>query len=57
MTETTTYIILSTVSGILLAVLKLLYDSKCSHIKCFCIDIERDIKIEQEIEEEKISHV
>lgn len=57
MSDTTNYLIVSAVCGLLLAVVKLLYDSKCSHIKCFCLEIDRDIKTEQKIEEEKMENV
>lgn len=55
--STTNYLIVSAVCGLILAVVKLLYDSKCSHIKCCCVEIERDIQTEQKIEEEKMNHV
>lgn len=47
-----TYFLIATISGFLLALLKVLYSSKCSHIKCFCVDIERDInnEVKEDIE-------
>jgi hypothetical protein len=40
-----------TCSGILLACIALLYKSKCSHIKCCGMDIERNVNLEEELDE------
>jgi hypothetical protein len=40
-----------TSSGILLACIALLYKSKCSHVKCCGLDIERNVEVEEEIDE------
>jgi len=40
-----------TCSGILLACIALLYKSKCSHVKCCGLDIERNVEVEEEIDE------
>lgn len=43
--------IITTVGGSLAIIIKLLsmacFQSKCSHIKCCCIEVDRDVKIEQ----------
>lgn len=54
MDPATQYFIIASTFALLGAVVKLLYDSKCSKISCCCIEIERDIQREIEIEEEKI---
>jgi hypothetical protein len=53
MDASTTYFIIASVSAFGGALLKLLYDSKCSHLNfCFgCLMIERDIEREVKIEE------
>lgn len=48
--------LVTTVAGILLALLKLVYDSKCKNIKLCGLQIERDINAEREIEHERIEH-
>ncbi len=55
MDTSTTYFIIASVSAFAGALLKLLYDSKCSHLNvCFgCLQIERDITHEVEIEEHR----
>jgi len=55
MDASTTYFIIASVSAFGGALLKLLYDSKCSHLNiCFgCVELERDIKSEVEVEEHK----
>lgn len=51
------YIFLTTTTaGIFLAVLKLVYDSKCKNIKFCGVNIERDIEAEREIEANRIEH-
>ena len=45
--------IITTVGGSLAIIIKLLsmacFQSKCSKIKCCCIEVERDVKIEQDM--------
>jgi len=55
MDPSTTYFIIASASAFGGALLKLLYDSKCSHLNiCFgCVELERDIKSEVEVEEHK----
>ncbi len=55
MDASTTYFIIASASAFGGALLKLLYDSKCSHLNiCFgCVELERDIKSEVEVEEHK----
>ena len=51
MSDTTNYLIISAICGVLMAVIKVMYDSKCVKIKLCCglAEIERDI-------EEEIKH-
>ena len=51
------YIFLVTSSaGLLLACLKMCYDSKCSRLDFFCIKIIRDTKTEAESEHDRMEH-
>ena len=43
--------VLITSSGILLAIIGACYKSKCRYIKCWGIEIERDIEAEEQIDE------
>ena len=55
MTDTTNYLIVSAICGVLMALIKVLYDSKCVHIRC-CggfVDIERDVRTEFQEDEHK----
>lgn len=56
MDSTTQYFLIGSTFALLGAVVKLLYDSKCSKISCCCVEIERDIAHEVEIEEHKTEH-
>ena len=58
MDNSTTYFIIASVSAFGGALIKLLYDSKCSHMNfCFgCVEIERDIGHEIEVDEMRIQH-
>jgi hypothetical protein len=40
-----------TASGILLAVIAVCYKSKCSHIRMCGLDIERNVEVEEDIDE------
>lgn len=40
-----------TSSTILLAIMALLYRSKCTHVRCCGIDIERNVVVEEELDE------
>jgi len=55
MTDTTNYLIVSAVCGVLLAFIKVLYDSKCVKVKLCCgiAEIERDIETEFKEDEQK----
>jgi hypothetical protein len=53
MNDTTAYLIVSAICGLILAAMKVCYDSKCVRIKCGCIEIDRDIQEESHIEEMK----
>ncbi len=50
MNDTTAYLIVSAICGLILAGMKVCYDSKCVRIKCGCLEIERDIIEESHIE-------
>ena len=51
------YIFLTTTAaGIFLAIIKLVYDSKCKNINMCGLHIERDIEAEREIEHDRIEH-
>ncbi len=43
-----------TCSTILLAIMALLYKSKCTHVRCCGIDIERNVQVEEELDEMEI---
>jgi len=43
-----------TCSGIILACIALIYKSKCSHVKCCGLDIERNVDVEEQIDEMEI---
>ncbi len=51
MNDTTAYLIVSAICGLILAGMKVCYDSKCVRVKCGCIEIERDVEEEANIEE------
>lgn len=56
MNDTTTYLIISAVCGVFMGIVKVLYDSKCVHVRC-CggfVDIERDVKTE--LKEDEFKH-
>lgn len=40
-----------TCSGILLAIIAVCYKSKCSHIRMCGLDIERNVQVEEDIDE------
>lgn len=42
--------ILSVVSTLLTLLIRTIYKSKCSHIKCFCIEIDRNVDLEKSID-------
>ena len=39
-------------TGLLMAVVALLYKSKCTKVKCCCIEIDRDVAGEEKLDEE-----
>lgn len=45
-----------TCSGIILAMIALCYKSKCRHIKCCGCEVERDVRVEEEIDEMEMNH-
>jgi len=54
MTDTILMFIITTSSALCGAILKTLYDSKCKRCKICCIEIDRDIDAEVDLEEHKI---
>lgn len=40
-----------TCSTILLAILAFLYKSKCSHVRCFGLEVDRNVVVEEELDE------
>jgi hypothetical protein len=42
--------LVTTSSGLLLAIIAACYKSKCRHIRLGCIEIERDVEAEEEID-------
>ncbi len=48
--------LVTTTAGIFLAMIKLVYDSKCKNIKLCGLQIERDIQAERDIENHRIEH-
>lgn len=51
------YIFLTTTTaGLLLAFIKLVYDSKCKNIKFCGVQIERDTQIEADLEHNRMEH-
>jgi hypothetical protein len=53
MTDTILMFLITTGSAIVGAIIKTIYDSKCSKCKLGCIEIERNIAAEVELEEHK----
>ena len=41
-------------TGVLMAIVALLYKSKCTKVKCCCIEIDRDVAGEEKIDEEQL---
>jgi hypothetical protein len=52
MTETFYTYVIATSSALLIAILGILYKSKC----CGCIEVVRDVQIEEELDEMKIKN-
>jgi hypothetical protein len=42
-------------TGIVMAIVALLYKSKCTKVKCFCIEIDRDVAGEEKLDEEQLA--
>ncbi len=56
MNDTTAYLIVSTIGGLILASMKVCYDSKCVKVKCGCIEITRDVGEEVIAQELRENH-
>jgi len=49
--------VLITASGLFLAMIGVLYKSKCKIIRCCgCIEIDRDVNLEEKIDEMELQH-
>lgn len=48
--------LLTTTAGLVLACMKVMYDSKCSDINLGCIKIHRDVSAEVEAENNRMEH-
>ncbi len=46
--------LIATGTGLLMAIVALLYKSKCTKVKCCCIEIDRDVAGEEKIDEEAL---
>ena len=58
MNDTLVMFLITTMSALAGAILKTVYDSKCKRCKLCCLEIERDVNAEVELEEcrEGLSH-
>jgi hypothetical protein len=57
MTEVFYSLLISSISALSLACLAGCYRSKCSHIKCCGIDIERDVKGEEQLDSNQNNNI
>jgi len=48
--------IITVCSSIFIIIIKIIMKSKCNRFKCCCLEIDRDIKAEMDIENNKINH-
>jgi hypothetical protein len=54
LSESLSIVLITTTSGIILKLLSLCYKSKCKSFHCCGIHIERDVSIEEEIDEREL---
>jgi len=54
MNDTIIMFLITSASALFGAILKTLYDSKCKRCKMCCIEVDRDIDAEVDLEEHKI---
>lgn len=52
--ETVIILIITSSVGVITAVVHLLYKSKCTKVVCCCCEIDRDVEIEEELDEIEI---
>lgn len=57
MNDTIIMFLITTCSAIMGAIIKTIYDSKCRKCKLCCIEVDRDIEAEVELEEAKEGHM
>ena len=48
--------IITICSSLFIIIIKIIMKSKCNRFKCCCLEIDRDIKAETDIENNKIEH-
>lgn len=54
MTEIFYTFVITSIIGLILASFKIAYSSKCSRIKCGCIEIIRNVDVEERIDEHQL---
>lgn len=57
MNDTILMFLITSISAIMGAIIKTIYDSKCSRCKLGCIEIDRNIAAEVELEEHKEGNI
>lgn len=57
LSESLSIVLITTTSGIILKLLSLCYKSKCKTFHCWGIHIERDVIVEEEIDERELNKV
>lgn len=57
LSESLSIVLITTISGIILKLLSLCYKSKCKSFHCWGIHIERDVLVEEEIDERELNKV
>jgi len=50
-------LLITSVSGIIIGILSVLYKSKCTRIECCCLKIDRDVIEEEKIDEINANHM
>ena len=50
-------LLFTSVSGIIIGILSIMYKSKCTHIECCCLKIDRDVAGEEQIDKQEANHM
>ena len=50
-------LLITSVSGIIIGILSVMYKSKCTRIECGCIKIIRDVSGEEKLDELSVNHI